>query len=84
MLAKLRSLIFIDTLVFDLGDEPSSCIRAILRDETGKVCSMLETQIPPYQKTYHWKGLNDLPYGVYTLEILSDAEASRMRLVKRI
>ncbi|MBN8789560.1 MAG: hypothetical protein J0I84_20965 [Terrimonas sp.] len=84
MPAKLRSLVFIDTLVFELGDEPSVYLKAILKDETGKVCSMLETKISPDQKTFSWKGLNDLPYGVYILEISNDKEALRMRLVKRI
>lgn len=83
MPAKLKSLVFIDTLVFDL-EEPSACLKAILKDETGKICSMLETYISPDQKTFSWKGLNDLPYGVYTLEISGDKEAVRMRLVKRI
>lgn len=84
MLAKLRSLVFIDTLIFELGEAPSSCLKAVLKDEKGKVCSMLETDIPPHQKTYYWNGLNDLPYGVYTIEIYSNEEALRMRLVKRI
>jgi len=84
MLATLKSLTFIDTLVFDLGEEPSSCLKAVLKDEQGIVCSLLETDIPPHQKTYHWKGLNDLPYGIYTLELFSEKEETRMRLVKRI
>ncbi|MCC6289342.1 MAG: hypothetical protein IT249_15795 [Chitinophagaceae bacterium] len=84
MPAKLKSLVFIDTLIFELEDDTSSCLKAVLKDEKGKVCSMLDTNIPPNQKTYYWKGLNDLPYGVYTLEISNDKEELRMRLVKRI
>lgn len=84
MLAKLRSLVFIDTLIFELGDESSSCLKAVLKDEKGMVCSMLETDIPSHQKIYYWSGLNDLPYGVYTLEIFNNEEELRMRLVKRI
>lgn len=84
MPAKLKSLVFIDTLIFDLGDEPLSCLKAVLKDETGKVCSLLDTSIPPHLKTYHWEGLNDLPYGVYTLEVCGGKEEERMRLVKRI
>lgn len=84
MLAKLRSSVFIDTLIFELGDESLSCLKAILKDEKGKVCSLLETDIHPHQKIYYWKGLNDLPYGIYTLELFSKEEELRMRLVKRI
>lgn len=85
MPAKLRSMVFIDTLIFELdGDEPSPNLKAVLKDDNGKVCSMLETNIPPHQKIYCWNGLNDLPYGVYTLELFSNEEELRMRLVKRI
>lgn len=84
MLAKLRSLVFIDTLIFELGDESSSCLKAILKDEKGKVCSLLETDLQPNQKIFYWKGLNELPYGVYTLELFNKEEELRMRLVKRV
>lgn len=84
MPAKLRSLVFIDTLIFELQNQDVSSLKAVLKDEKGKVCSMLEAAVPPSQKVYYWKGLNDLPYGVYTIEISNEDEEFRMRLVKRI
>ena len=86
MLAKLKSLVFIDTLVFELSGVVASPLRAVLKDDTGKVCSMLETEVKPSQKTFYWKGLNDLPYGIYTLEltVTGEEEEQSMRLVKRV
>jgi hypothetical protein len=33
---------------------------------------------------YKWNGLNDLPYGVYTLEFSQGEEEHRVRMVKRV
>ncbi|WP_152269887.1 hypothetical protein [Agriterribacter humi] len=84
MLAKLKSLVFIDTLIFELSDATASSLRAVLKDDKGKVCSMFETEVEPAQKSFCWNGLNDLPYGVYTLELSGGKEEQLMRLVKRI
>ncbi|MCO5234832.1 MAG: hypothetical protein M9933_01080 [Chitinophagaceae bacterium] len=84
MLAKLKSPIFIDTLTFDLSESTPSPLKVVLRDEKGKVCSIFETELTPAQKSFCWKGLNDLPYGVYTLELSGGDEEQQMRLVKRV
>jgi len=84
MLAKLRSPIFIDTLTFDLSETAPSPLKVVLKDEKGKVCSFLETELRPQQKSFCWDGLNDLPYGVYTLELSGGDMEQRMRLVKRV
>jgi len=31
-----------------------------------------------------WRGLNNLPYGVYTLELTQGNDEMKMRLVKRV
>ncbi|MFT3706017.1 MAG: hypothetical protein QM802_26860 [Agriterribacter sp.] len=84
MLATLKSQVFIDTLVFELNDETTHYLKAILKDEGGKICSTLETNLEPSQKIFSWRGFNDLPYGVYMLELIDGTEYQQMRLVKRI
>ena len=46
--------------------------------------SRLEANIPQGDKTVTWKGLNDLPYGVYTLELSQGEDEMKMRLIKRV
>jgi hypothetical protein len=84
MFAKLRSNVFIDALTLELITPIQSSLKAILRDERGYECSRLETNIPKGDKTVTWKGLNDLPYGVYTLELSQGDDEMKMRLVKRV
>ncbi|MCO5240237.1 MAG: hypothetical protein M9904_09280 [Chitinophagaceae bacterium] len=84
MHARLRSMTFIDSLFFELSDATDSSLKAVLKDEKGKVCSMLETEVGCAQKFFRWEGLNDLPYGVYTLELTGGKVEQRMRLVKRV
>jgi hypothetical protein len=84
MFAKIRSNTFIDALTLELMAPIQSSLKAILRDERGYECSRLETNIPQGDKTVTWKGLNDLPYGVYTLELFRGDDEMIMRLVKRI
>jgi hypothetical protein len=59
-------------------------LRAVLRDDTGIVCSALETEVEKDQQELDWNGLNDLPYGVYTLEIFRGQDEMKLRLVKRV
>jgi hypothetical protein len=44
----------------------------------------LELIAPQGDKTLTWKGLNDLPYGVYTLELSQGEDEMKMRLIKRV
>ncbi len=85
MIAKLKSQVFIDTLVFDLNGATDSKLDAILSDEKGNICNRLETIVPLNHKTYYWVGHNDLPYGTYTLELFSsDNKKISLSLIKRI
>lgn len=84
MIAKPKSSVFIDFVVFEFPDVANASLHAVLKDEGGSICSKLETTVPLGQKIYRWNGLNDLPYGVYTLELSQGDEAQRHRLVKRI
>ena len=83
MFAKVKSPVFIDSVKLELssGDGP---VRGILRDETGCICSEIELTGDENNPELIWKGLNNLPYGVYTLELTKGEEEMKMRLVKRV
>ncbi len=84
MFLKVKSPVFIDRLTFQV-DHPQKCLfRAVLRDDTGFVCSAMETEVEKDQQELSWNGLNDLPYGVYTLECSGGKDEMKMRLVKRV
>src|ERR1700689_1978444 len=83
MFLKVKSPVFIDHLTFQVGDPQKCMLRAVLRDDTGIVCSALETEVEKDQQELDWNGLNDLAYGVYTLEIFRGQDEMKLRLVKR-
>ena len=81
--AKVKSPVFIDTVKFELQN-CSSQFSAQLIDENGSICCQMET-MPPFDKDeFVWKGLNSLPYGIYTLELKQNGEEIRLRMVKRV
>lgn len=85
MFAKVKSTVFIDSLKLELTTPPiDASLRAILRDDKGCVCSTLETKMPVRNNEVIWRGLNNLPYGVYTLELSQGDDELKMKLVKRI
>ena len=84
MFAKVKSPVFIDYLVVELFQRNFAVFKAILKDENGSICSALETSPHQNQRFIEWKGLNDLPYGVYTLELFDGNEELSTRIVKRV
>ena len=84
MFAKIKSSNFIDALQFELIEDTDSFLKGILKDEEGSICGTLEREIPGGQKKINWTGLNDLPYGKYTLELSHGQEEIKMNLVKRV
>jgi hypothetical protein len=84
MFATLKTPVFLDSVVLEFSHPADDPIRAVLRDETGFVCSSLHAEMPRGMTSYRWNGLSDLPYGRYTLEILLGEEAQQMKLIKRI
>ena len=84
MLAKVRPTVFIDSLKFELMAQGHTSLKAILRDDKGCVCSTLEASMPVRDNELVWRGLNNLPYGVYTLELTQGNDEMKMRLVKRV
>ncbi len=83
MFVKVKSSVFIDALRVELTTPNSQCIRGVLKDDTGSVCRTIEKDISQDQELT-WHGLNDLPYGKYTLELSQGEDEMKMNLVKRI
>ena len=84
MIAKVKTATFIDTLRFELVASSQNPLKAFIRDDKGSICSDFETLLVSEEPVITWKGLNDLPYGVYTLELSQGEEEIRLKLVKRV
>lgn len=84
MFAKIKSSNFIDALQFELTEYTDSLLRGILKDEKGSICSTMERKMAGGSKKINWTGLNDLPYGKYTLELSHGEKEISLNLVKRI
>jgi hypothetical protein len=89
MLAKIKPSIFIDALQLELTALKGSLLKGVLKDDKGSVCSVLEKNISKEKENLTWTGLNDLPYGKYTIELSqggdeSDNHEIKMNLVKRV
>jgi hypothetical protein len=84
MFAKIKSSIFIDALRLQLTTPKGNSLRGVLKDDQGSVCSTLERDISTDREEFTWTGLNDLPYGRYTLELSQGGDEMKVNLVKRI
>jgi hypothetical protein len=84
MFAKVKSPVFIDTLHLELSGHKGNCFRGVLKDDQGSICSTLEKDIDTDRQHFAWTGLNDLPYGRYTLELSQGEDEMKMNLVKRV
>ena len=84
MFAKIKPSIFIDALQLELSALRGSFLRGVLRDDNGSICSTLEKNILKENEHFTWTGLNDLPYGKYTIELSQGEDEMKMNLVKRV
>jgi hypothetical protein len=84
MFAKVKSPLFIDTLQFELSCTSTNNLRGVLKDDKGSICSIIEREVAIDKKQLIWTGLNDLPYGRYTLELSQGDDEMKMNLVKRV
>ena len=85
MFLKVKSPVFIDRLTFEVTQPLKCLLKAVLIDDNGSVCSALETEVKnDGPQVFDWEGLNDLPYGVYTLAVSGGEDEMKMRLVKRV
>ena len=84
MNVKVKSSVFIDALHLQLSLPAGEALRGVLRDDHGRVCRTLEREFSPETREYTWSGLNDLPYGRYTLELMNAGDELKLQLVKRV
>ncbi len=84
MLVKVKSSVFIDTLQLELSAPQGNDFRGVLKDDAGRVCRVIEKKLSPGIDRIVWSGLNDLPYGRYTLELTQGEDEVKLNLVKRI
>lgn len=84
MFAKIKPSIFIDALQLELTTLQGNLLKGVLRDDSGSVCSVLERNVSMDREQFTWTGLNDLPYGRYTLELSQGDSQMKMNLVKRV
>jgi hypothetical protein len=84
MFVKVKSSVFIDALQLRLNAPKGKCLRGVLKDDSGCVCRTIERNIRIDEEEVTWEGLNDLPYGRYTLELSHGDDEMRLSLVKRV
>jgi hypothetical protein len=84
MFATIKSLNFIDTLRFQLSAPKGNFLRGVLKNDTGNICRTMEKEIHTEREELTWTGLNDLPYGRYTLELSQGGDEMKVNLVKRV
>lgn len=84
MFAKIKSSFFIDSLRLQINRPKGNFLRGVLKDDTGIVCRTIEKNILAEGEEMTWTGLNDLPYGRYTLELSHGDDEMKMNLVKRV
>ncbi len=84
MLAKIKSPTFIDALQLECSCIAGNFFKAVIKDDTGCVCSSLERRLSQVTEKITWSGLNDLPYGRYTLELTQGENELKLPLVKRV
>ena len=84
MFAKIKPSIFIDALQLELTSLKGNFLKGVIKDDSGSVCSVLEKNILKDKEKVTWTGLNDLPYGKYTIELSQGEDQVKMNLVKRV
>ncbi len=82
--AKVKSAVFIDTVYLEFPENKASYFKAILKDDTGCICKVLETMLTLNHQKFSWGGLNDLPYGVYTMELYNAGNEMQLNMIKRV
>ena len=84
MFAKVKSPVFIDSFRFEVSSPAPAYFKAVLKDDQGSICSTFETNLATVENELTWRNLNDLPYGVYTMELSHGSDEMKVRLVKRV
>ncbi len=84
MFARVKTPVFIDTLRFEVSVPAPAHLKAVLKDDKNSICGTFESSTAHAGNELTWRNLNDLPYGVYTLELSHGQDEMTVRLVKRV
>ena len=84
MFARIKSPVFIDSVKIEVSAPAPAFLKAVLKDDKGSICSTFEKNVAKVENELTWRNLNDLPYGVYTLELSHGKDEMKLRLVKRV
>ncbi|NOT92699.1 hypothetical protein [Ferruginibacter sp.] len=84
MFAKIKEAFFTDSLTIEWNKITTDPFKFVLKNDKGEICSTLETTQGINQKHFNWRGLNDLPYGRYILELSNTEGDQLLKLVKRV
>jgi hypothetical protein len=84
MLVKTKSFSFIDKLTIELEETIQGPLHVVLKSEDGKICCKTEKKISNGNSLINWEGLDELPYGVYTVECSQGQDTVKVKTVKRI
>lgn len=84
MFVKVKSSTFIDALHLQSSLPKGDSLRGVLKDDKGCICRTLERKLAQEKENFTWAGLNDLPYGRYTLELVHETDEIKLSLVKRV
>jgi len=84
MFAKVKFPNFIDNLKFIVSAPAPAYLKAVLKDDKNSICGTFETNVAKLEDELTWRNLDELPYGVYTLELSHGMDEMKVRLVKRV
>ena len=84
MFAKIKQAFFTDSLTIEWDKATTNPLKFILRNDKGEICSTLDAIQNQDQKFFNLRGLNDLPYGRYFLELSNIEGGQILKLVKRV
>ncbi len=84
MFAKIKQAFFTDHLTIEWDRAIANPLKIVLKNDQGEVCSSLDSIQNKDQKYFNWRGLNDLPYGRYFLELSNTEGGQTLVLVKRV
>ena len=85
MFLKIKSPNFIDRLSLEINQTQKSLLKAVLKDDSGAICSIMQKELDFGQQFLDWEGLErTCLMALYSLEVSQGADEMKMRLVKRI
>ena len=84
MFAKIKQAFFTDSITIEWDEITNAPLKFVLKNDNGEICSTTETIQRNDQKYFNLRGLDDLPYGRYFLELSNTEGDQLLKLVKRV